>query len=62
MENKKRYDFGGFTFGTDKMFQLTIRQLKDFSGYAMGVELELTPAERQELITILITMNDKDNA
>ena len=62
-EMENRYAFGGFTFGADKLFQLTIRQLKENGyGYAMGVELELTQAERQELITILTTMNEKDNA
>lgn len=63
MENKKRYSFGGFTFGSKGLFQLTISTINpaDYgSSHSIELGLELTPEERQELITILITLNAKD--
>jgi hypothetical protein len=62
MENK-RYNFGGFAFGSKGLFQLTISTINpaDYgSTHSVELGLELTPAERQELITILITLNQKD--
>jgi len=63
MENK-RYDFGGFTFGDNGLFQLTIKT-KSYAefGTSSTIELglELTPTELQELITILLTKNAKVN-
>jgi hypothetical protein len=61
MENTQRYNFGGFAFGTEGKFQLTIKQTKQY-GHTIGFEIELTPAERLELINLLLTMNEKDNA
>ena len=59
MENtNKRYDFtGSFTFGSNGLFQLVVRNTTEYGGYTMEFGLELTPAERQELITLLITLN-----
>jgi len=53
----KRYGFGGFVFGSNGDFQLQISTLKNgsTSAYTAQFELELTVAERQELITLLIT-------
>jgi hypothetical protein len=52
---KNRYDFDGFTFGSNGLFQLTVKTLTK-SGYGHTVEfgIELTPEERQALITVLI--------
>ena len=62
MENKKLYEIGGFYFGNDGSFQLTIKATKP-SGYGYGIELgiELSPAERQELITMLLTTPQEKN-
>ena len=59
-EIKKRYDIDGFTFGEQGDFQLTIKTLKE-NGYGHTAEfgVELTPAERQELIAVLITLGKK---
>lgn len=62
-EDKKRYDFDGFTFGEQGLFQLTVKTLSE-NGYSHTLELglELTPEERQELISVLITLGKrKDN-
>jgi hypothetical protein len=67
MENKmeKRYSFGGFTFGSKGMFNLTINTInptKEFgSTHTMELGIELTPEERQELITILLLAEKEDN-
>lgn len=64
MENK-RYNFGGFTFGDKDLAVLRIEVLNHTetgTRYSTEIGLELTPAERQELITKLITIADKDNA
>jgi len=51
---KSRYNFNGFTFGRDDDFNLVIEtKTGDFS-YLTQFSLELTPAERQELIAVLI--------
>jgi hypothetical protein len=57
----KRYDFGGsFTFGSNGLFQLVVRNITEHGGYTMEFGLELTPAERQKLITLLITLNTEE--
>ena len=57
---KARYDIDGFTFGEQGLFQLTIKTLSE-NGYGHTVELglELTPEERQELISVLITLGKR---
>ena len=67
MENKmdKRYSFGGFSFGSNGLFQLTIATINPTkevgSTHTMELGLELTPEERQELITLLIQLQKEDN-
>lgn len=66
MENKmeKRYTFGGFSFGSRGLFQLTISTISNVDyGSIHSVEfgLELSPEERQELITILLLTEKEDN-
>ena len=56
---EKRYNFGGFTFGSKGDFNLVIETARGDFGYLTQLALELTPAERQELITVLITSNEK---
>jgi hypothetical protein len=63
IEQEARYDFDGFTFGEQGLFQLTVKTLSP-NGYSHTLELglELTPEERQELITVLINLGKrKDN-
>jgi hypothetical protein len=65
MENKnERYTFGGFTFGSQNLFNLTIR-VRNHAEYGTSntveMGIELTPEERQELITILINAGKEDN-
>jgi len=65
MENKKqRYTFGGFTFGSEKLFNLTIG-IQNHAGYgtshAVELGLELTTDERMELIKLLITANEQES-
>lgn len=67
MENKmdKRYSFGGFSFGSNGLFQLTIATISPTrevgTTHTMELGLELTPEERQELITLLIQLPKEDN-
>ena len=65
MENKnKRYTFGGFTFGSKGLFNLTIsvRNYTDYgSSNTIEMGIELTPEELQELLTVLITKNAKED-
>ena len=67
MENKmeKRYSFGGFAFGSKGLFQLTIATISPTSEvgttHTMELGLELTPEEIQELITVLISRNVKED-
>jgi hypothetical protein len=62
MEN--RYTFSGFTFGSNKLFQLLIN-VKNYSGIgtstSLELGLELTESERLELIKLLINAEDKDS-
>ena len=65
MENNelKRYTFSGFTFGSEKWFNLTIA-IRNHAGYGTSntveMGIELTDTERMELIKLLINANDKD--
>jgi hypothetical protein len=52
--SKHRYNFKGFTFGNNGDFNLVIETSENEFGYNTKFEIELSPAERQELITILI--------
>lgn len=66
MENKmeKRYSFGGFAFGSKGLFQLTISTINpaDYgSTHSIELGLELSPEEIQELITVLLTRNVKED-
>lgn len=56
---KKRYNFNGFTFGSNGDFNLVIETSENEFGYNTKFEVELTPTERQELITLLITTKGK---
>jgi hypothetical protein len=62
---EKRYSFGGFTFGSKGMFNLTINTIsptKEFGSInTMELGIELTPEEIQELITVLLTRNVKED-
>ena len=65
MENKnKRYTFGGFTFGSGKLFNLTIL-VRNHAGHGTNntveLGLELNTDEIQELITVLLTRNVKED-
>lgn len=60
----KRYTFGGFTFGSQSQFHLTISAISPVErGGTHGLELgiDLSPEERQELITILLLAEKEDN-
>jgi len=61
----KRYSFGGFTFGSKGMFQLTIATINPTkevgSTHTMELGIELSPEEIQELITVLLTRNVKED-
>lgn len=62
MENK-RYNFGGFTFGDKGLSVLNVQILNNTeigTSYTTEIAIELTPEERTELITKLITIADKD--
>jgi hypothetical protein len=65
MENKnERYTFGGFSFGSENFFNLTIR-VRNHAGHGTNntveMGIELTSAERQELIKVLINAGKEDN-
>ena len=51
----RRYNFKAFEFGNDGDVNLVVETATGDFGYLTQYALELTPAERQELITILIT-------
>jgi hypothetical protein len=61
----RRYSFGGFSFGSNGLFQLTISTISPTrevgTTHTMELGLELTPEERQELITLLIQLPKEDN-
>jgi hypothetical protein len=55
-----RYEFDGFTFGDEGDFNLILKAIPESGiGYSAKFEIELTPEERQELITVLITLGLK---
>lgn len=62
---EKRYSFGGFSFGSKGLFQLTIATISPTTEvgttHTMELGLELTPEERQELITLLLTIPQEKN-
>jgi hypothetical protein len=61
---EKRYSFGGFSFGSNGLFQLTIATINpaDYgSTHSVELGLELNADEIQELITLLITKNVKED-
>ena len=63
MENNKRYEFGGFSFGSNKLFQLTIKTINTSGvGTRNTIELgiELTPDERLQLLKLLINANESE--
>jgi len=65
MENEnKRYTFGGFTFGSQKLFNLSIN-IRNYAGYGtthtVEMGLELTESERMELIKILINAGEQES-
>jgi hypothetical protein len=51
----RRYNFNAFVFGRDGDVNLVIETATGDFGYLTQYALELTPEERQELITILLT-------
>jgi hypothetical protein len=56
------YEIGGFYFGNAGVFNLTIKAKKpNGNGYGIELAVELTPAERQELITMLLTIPQEKN-
>jgi len=54
-KKNRRYNFTGFVFGNDGDVNLVIETATGDFGYLTQYALELTPAERQELITVLLT-------
>jgi hypothetical protein len=53
--SKQRYNFKAFVFGNDGDVNLIIENATSDFSYNVKFEIELTPAERQELITAIIT-------
>lgn len=61
-QNKpRRYNFNAFVFGRDGDVNLVIETATGDFGYLTQYALELTPEERQELITLLITVKKKED-
>jgi hypothetical protein len=55
-ENKtKRYNFKAFVFGRDGDINFIIENATSEFGYNTKFEIELTPEERKELITAILT-------
>jgi hypothetical protein len=66
MENKmeNRYTFNGFEFGSQGQFHLVISAISPTQrGGTHGLEMriDLSPEEVQELITLLLTRNVKED-
>ena len=64
MENEnKRYTFGGFSFAKGRYFNLQIN-IRNYAGHGTSntveMGIELTPEERQELITVLLLAGQED--
>jgi len=64
MEKENRYRFSGFTFGSEKLFNLSIT-VKNFSNvgtsYTTEIGIELTAEEKLELIKLLINADEKED-
>jgi hypothetical protein len=54
-DKKRRYNFKAVVFGNDGDVNLWIENATSEFGYNVKFEIELTPAERRELITAIIT-------
>jgi hypothetical protein len=54
-QKNRRYNFNAFVFGREGDVNLVIETATGDFGYLTQYGLELTPEERQELITTLIT-------
>jgi len=54
-QENRRYNFNAFEFGRNGDINLVIETATSEFGYLTQYALELTPKERQELITALIT-------
>lgn len=54
-----RYNFSGYFFGNKGDFNLFIETRTSDFGYLTQYSMELTPSERQDLITILINAQGK---
>jgi hypothetical protein len=54
-QKTRRYNFNAFTFGRDGDVNLVIETATGDFGYLTQYALELTPEEKQELITVLLT-------
>jgi hypothetical protein len=52
---KRRYNFNAIVFGRDGDVNLVIETATGDFGYLTQYALELTPEEKQELITVLLT-------
>jgi hypothetical protein len=57
----RRYNFNAIVFGMDGDVNLVIETATGDFGYLTQYALELTPAERQELITLLQTVKKKED-
>lgn len=63
MENK-RYNFSGFTFGSNGLYNLLIsvnNYTKQGTSNTIEMGIELTPEERLELIKLLINADVKED-
>jgi hypothetical protein len=58
-EVTSRYNFNGFFFGRDGSFNLVIEVKTGEYSYLSQHSMELTPNERQQLITVLINTQEK---
>jgi hypothetical protein len=58
-QQNKRYEFDGFTFGSDGDIVLEISTAKNHSGYTTRYAIELSSKEIVQLITFLQEINDK---
>jgi hypothetical protein len=54
-KTNRRYNFTAFIFGNDGDVNLIVETATGDFGYLTQYAMELTPAERQELITALLT-------
>jgi hypothetical protein len=54
-KKNRRYNFTSYVFGNDGDVNLVIETATGDFGYLTQYAVELTPEERQELITVLLT-------